>query len=389
MIKIHLKKGKERSVSMGNPWIFSGAILKTEADAKPGDMCSVYSCKNDFLASGYYNPLSSISVRVLSFKDKAFTVTELENRISTAIAYRNSLFDESNDCCRLVNSEGDFLPGLIIDRYGPGFVLQILTAGMERFRKEIVEALSCYKPQFIFERSDTDSRYREGLQTSQGLLCGEMPERVQLTELGLRFEVDIKNGQKTGFIFDQRPNRCLLRRYAYKRRICDCFSYSAAFSINALAADANQIDAVDISRNATLWGQNNISLNGFEQKRVRFITADVFKFLRETEEQYDMIILDPPKFARHPGEVQRASRGYKDINLLAIKKIMAGGIIFTFSCSNAIDPNLFRQIIFAAAADAKRPVQLLHVLGPGPDHPVNIAHREGEYLKGLVLRVLE
>lgn len=178
MIKIHLKKGKERSVSMGNPWIFSGAILKTEADAKPGDMCSVYSCKNDFLASGYYNPLSSISVRVLSFKDKAFTVTELENRISTAIAYRNSLFDESNDCCRLVNSEGDFLPGLIIDRYGPGFVLQILTAGMERFRKEIVEALSCYKPQFIFERSDTDSRYREGLQTSQGLLCGEMPERV-------------------------------------------------------------------------------------------------------------------------------------------------------------------------------------------------------------------
>lgn len=389
MIKIHLKRGKERSVSMGNPWIFSGAILKTEGNVEPGDICSVYSFKGDFLAFGYFNPFSSISVRVLSFKDKAFTVTELDNRISTAIAYRDLLLDRSNDCCRLINSEGDFLPGLIVDRYGPGFVLQILTAGMERFRKEIIEALSRYKPQFIFERSDTDSRSREGLQTSQGLLYGEMPEKVQLTELGLRFEVDIESGQKTGFFFDQRPNRKLLRRYACNRRICDCFSYSAAFSVNALAADANQIDAVDISRNATLWGQNNIRLNGFEQKRVRFITADVFKFLRETEEQYDLIVLDPPKFARHPGEVQRASRGYKDINLLAIKKIMAGGIIFTFSCSNAIDPNLFRQIIFAAAADARRPVQLLHVLGAGPDHPVNIAHREGEYLKGLVLRVIE
>lgn len=389
MIKIHLKKGKERSVSMGNPWIFSGAILKTEGNVNPGDTCSVYSSKGDFLASGYFNPHSSISVRVLSFTDNAFTVAELDNRISAAISYRKPLLDESNDCCRLVNSEGDFLPGLIVDKYGPGFVIQILTAGMERFRNEIIETLSRYRPQFVFERSDTDSRSREGLQTSQGLLYGEMPEKVQFSELGLRFEVDIKSGQKTGFFFDQRPNRHLLRSYACKRRICDCFSYSAAFSVNALAADANQIDAVDISKNATIWGQNNIRINGFEQKRIRFITADVFKFLRETEEQYDLIILDPPKFAKHPGEVQRASRGYKDINLLAIKKIMAGGIIFTFSCSNAIDPNLFRQIIYAAAADARRPVQLLHVLGAGPDHPVNIAHREGEYLKGLVLRVIE
>jgi 23S rRNA (cytosine1962-C5)-methyltransferase len=389
MIKIHLKSGKERSVSMGDPWIFSGAILKTEGDAKAGDICSVYSFKGDFLAIGYYNPVSSISVRVLSFKNEAFTATELDKRICTAIDYRDSLLDESNDCCRLINSEGDFLPGLIVDRYGPGFVLQILTAGMERFRKEIIEILSSYRPQFIYERSDTDSRSREGLQTSQGLLQGEMPEIVRLTELGLKFEVDIKSGQKTGFFFDQRPNRSLLRRYAYKRRVCDCFSYSAAFSVNALAADAEQIDAVDISKNATIWGQNNIRLNGFEQKRVQFITADVFKFLRETENQYDLIILDPPKFARHPGEIRRASRGYKDINLLAIKKIMPGGIIFTFSCSNAVDPNLFRQIIFAAAADARRPVQLLHVLAAGPDHPVNIAHRRGEYLKGLVLRVLE
>jgi 23S rRNA (cytosine1962-C5)-methyltransferase len=389
MIKIYLKRGKERAVSMGNPWIFSGAILKTEGNVKPGDICSVYSFKGDFLASGYYNPLSSISVRVLSFNDKAFTITELDSRINAAIDYRNPLLDENSDCCRLINSEGDFLPGLVVDKYGPGFVIQILTAGMERFRKEIIETLSRYKPQFIFERSDTDSRSREGLQANQELLYGEMPEKVQLTELGLKFEVDIESGQKTGFFFDQRPNRYLLRRYAHKRRICDCFSYSAAFSVNALAAGASQIDAVDISRNATLWGQTNIKINGFEQNRVRFITADVFKFLRETEEQYDLIVLDPPKFARHPGEVQRASRGYKDINLLAIKKIMAGGIIFTFSCSNAIDPNLFRQIIFAAAADARRPVQLLHVLGAGPDHPVNIAHREGEYLKGLVLRVLE
>ncbi len=389
MIRIHLKSGKEKPVIMGNPWIFSGAIARTEGKAGPGDICEVFTSQGDFLALGYYNPVSSISVRVLSFGDKPFSVTELENRINKAIDYRADLLNQSNNCCRLINSEGDFLPGLIVDKFGSGFVLQILTSGMERFREEIVKVLSHYDPQFIFDRSDTESRAREGLETTQGLLYGEMPERVLLTELGLKFEVDIISGQKTGFFFDQRPNRNLLRSYAHGRRICDCFSYSAAFSVNALAAGAVQIDAVDISKKAIQWAQNNIRLNGFEQQRVQFITADVFKFLRETENKYDLIILDPPKFAKHPGEVQRASRGYKDINHIAIKKIMAGGIIFTFSCSNAIDPNLFRQIIFAAAADAKRPVQLLHVLSAGPDHPVNIAHREGEYLKGLVLRVIE
>ncbi|HEX3018762.1 MAG TPA: class I SAM-dependent rRNA methyltransferase, partial [Chitinispirillaceae bacterium] len=321
---------------------------------------------------------------------KSFSVSELHKRIISAIDNRKSLISQSNNCCRLINTEGDFLPGLIVDKYGPGLVIQILTAGMERFRQDILKALSDYaKPLFIYERSDTESRTREGLNAAQGLLYGNISEKILLTESGLNFEVDIISGQKTGFFFDQRPNRQLLRSYASGRRICDCFSYSAAFSVNALAADAMQVDSVDISKNAIKWAENNIEINGFDKQKVNFITADVFKFLRETEKKYDLIILDPPKFAKHPGEVQRASRGYKDINLLAIKKIEAGGIIFTFSCSNAIDPYLFRQIVFAAAADAGRPVQILHSLSAGPDHPVNIAHREGEYLKGLVLRVLE
>lgn len=389
MIKIFLKSGKEKPVRMGHPWIFSGAISKIEGNAISGDMCTIYSSKGDSIAYGYFNSKSAISVRILSLHTP-FTISELNRRIQTAIESRNSLIHNQNDSCRLINSEGDFIPGLIVDKYGSGLVIQILTAGMELLRSDILNALIEYvKPLFIYERSDTDSRTREGLNVAQGLQYGELPAKIVLTELGLKFEVDIESGQKTGFFFDQRPNRDLLRKYAQGKRMCDCFSYSGAFSVNALAAEVQQIDSVDISKNASMLAQNNIALNGFNQQKIRFITADVFKYLRETVNNYDLIVLDPPKFAKHPGEVERAARGYKDINLCAIKKITAGGIIFTFSCSNAIDPRLFRQIVFAAAADAARPVQVLHSLTAGPDHPVNIAHREGEYLKGLVLRVMD
>lgn len=390
MVKIFLKSGKEKPLLMGHPWIFNGAILKIEGKPNSGELCSLYSSSGNFLAVGYYNDKSAISVRILSFKNELFSTLQMEKRIKTAIGLRGSLIGQSTNSCRLINSEGDFIPGLIVDKYDAGLVIQILTSGMERFRSDIIGILNDFvKPEFIYERSDTDSRTREGLPTSEGLLCGQLPLKIILKELGLKFEVDVQSGQKTGYFFDQRPNREILKSYADGRNMCDCFSYSGAFTMNALAGNVQSIDSVDISKNAGKWAQNNIDLNGFDKEKVNFITADVFKFLRETDRCYDLIVLDPPKFAKHPGEVQRASRGYKDINLLAIKKIAPGGIIFTFSCSNAIDHRLFRQIVFAAAADARRSVQLLHNLSAGPDHPINIAHREGEYLKGLVLRVLE
>lgn len=387
MIEIILKAGKEKAVRQGHPWIFTGAIGEIKGSAQSGDQCIVKSVKGETLGFGYYNALSAIAVRLLSFGAAAFDLSLLEKRISDALLLRK--FDtNSTDSYRLINSEGDFLPGLIVDKFGDGIVIQILTSGMDRMRKEIIGYLTALcKPAFIYERSDTESRKREGLDESDGLISGSIPESVIVKENGMKFSVDICSGQKTGFFFDQRINRLLIRDYAANRTMCDCFSYSGAFTVNAFAAGVKSSECVDISKNAVEHVKKNVSLN-FQNVKLSTVNADVFKYLRETTSVYDLIVLDPPKFAKHPGEVERASRGYKDINLVAMKKIAPEGILFTFSCSNAIDPKLFRQIVFAAAADSGRSVQVLHSMTAGADHPVNIAHKEGEYLKGLVLRVL-
>jgi len=391
MVNIYLKSGRDKPVRMRHPWIFSGSISKVEGAGRPGDLCRVFSSKGEFLATGYFNPESAINVRVLSNKNSLFDRSALQFRMLRAIRARNPLLTGGTDSCRLINSEGDFLPGLIVDKYSSGLVVQILTAGMENFRSDITEILLSQEapPEFIFERSDTDARRREGLEARSGTLSGKVPPRFLLQENGIRFRVEVESGQKTGFFFDQRPNRNLLREYAQDRVMCDCFCYSGAFSVNALYAGVRSVDLVDISKPALGWAEENIAENGFSDREVKFISSDIFKYLRQTDKGYDLIVLDPPKFARHPGELQAASRGYKDINLIAMKKIRPDGIIFTFSCSNAVDPKLFRQIVFSAAADAGRQVQVLHVLTSGPDHPVNIAHKEGEYLKGLVLKILE
>lgn len=388
MLSCHLKPGREKPVRMGHPWIFNGAIGSIVGNGASGELCHIFSSKGELLGTGYFNSHSTISIRVLT-KGKDFTGTDIFSRIKAAVNARDRILNEQTNCCRLVNSEGDFLPGLIVDKFGDGLTIQILTAGMEKFRSDIINSLvNTCSPSFIYERSDTDARKREGLTECSGLLIGEMPEQIILSENGLLFRVDTAEGQKTGFFFDQRVNRYLLSTYSSGRAVCDCFSYSGAFTVNALHGGASSVHAVDISKNASLIGKENLSLNGFEDSRGRFIIADVFKYLRESNDYYDLIVLDPPKFAKHPGEVQRAARGYKDINLLALKKLPVDGILFTFSCSNAIDPNLFRQIVFSAAADSGRQVQVLHVLSAGPDHPVNIAHKEGEYLKGLVLKIV-
>jgi 23S rRNA (cytosine1962-C5)-methyltransferase len=385
-----LKKERDRSVLQGNPWIFSGSIARVTGTTAAGEPCTVLSASGMRLGCGYYNNASAITVRMLAWGDEGFSDAMLTRRIISAVNLRRNILNDDTDSCRLVNSEGDFLPGLIVDKCSDGLVVQLLTAGMERMRDTVIAALrgACV-PAFMYERSDTEARAREGLGEKEGRIAGTLPATVRIRENGLSFAVDIAGGQKTGYFFDQRENRRLCRSYAADRRVCDCFSYCGPFTVASLAGGARSVDAVDRSAPALELVKQNVAANGYDESDVTTLNADIFRFLRETDRDYDLIILDPPKFARHVGEVEHASRGYKDINLIACKKVRPGGLIFTFSCSHAIDIKLFRQIVFAAAADSGRRFQLLHTLSAGPDHPINLAHKEGEYLKGLVLRAEE
>jgi 23S rRNA (cytosine1962-C5)-methyltransferase len=390
MIIVHLQKGKDKPVRMGHPWVFSGAVQRVEDDddAALGALCEVAAAGGERLGMGFYNPKSAIRVRMLTQGRDRFDAGVLRRRVADAVALRRPILTNETDSCRLINSEGDRLPGLIVDKYANGACLQVMTAGMERFRPDILDSLKqCCGPQYVYERSDADARSREGLLPSQGLLFGEMPQQCIALENGFRFQADLAGGQKTGLFLDQRENRKLFSTYAAGRTICDCFSYTGGFSVYGLKNGAVSSVLVDISKDALAVAGENCARNGIEPECRNAIAADVFEYLRKTDRRFDCVVLDPPKFAKHKGEVDRAARGYKDINLLAMKNVLGNGIIFTFSCSNAVDPYLFRQIVFAAAADSQRHVQVLHVLGAGPDHPFNIAHREGEYLKGLVLRV--
>ncbi|MBN1130794.1 MAG: class I SAM-dependent rRNA methyltransferase [Chitinispirillaceae bacterium] len=389
MMKVFLKKGREKPVLNGHPWIFSGAIRRIEGSGGPGGFCEVIGEGGDVLGHGYYNAASSITVRMLTAGAEPFTLKTLLERIERAVVARECIVREGRtDSCRIVNAEGDFLPGLIIDRYAAGIVIQINTAGMDRMRTGIIEAIaSRCSPAFVLERSDADAREREGMRNEDGLKSGVITDPLVIKENGLCFAVDPVGGQKTGFYFDQRENRALARTYASGRRCLDCCSYSGAFGLNLLAGNAASVTTVDISKNAPSWCRRNLSLNGFDASRMESVCADAFDYLRSADRRFDLVVLDPPKFARRHSEASKAARGYKDLNLAAIKITESGGLLFTFSCSNAVDSRLFRQVVFAAAADAGRKVHFLHVLSAGPDHPVSLAHPEGEYLKGMVLRV--
>lgn len=385
--KIYLKPGREKSVIAGHPWIFNGAIGKIVGEPISGEIYQVFTFKGDLLGSGFYNNVSSITVRMVTHNTDKFTANTLLDRIKNAFQRRTSILNKETNSCRLVNAEGDFLPGLIIDKFDTCISIQILSAGMEIFRENIIEMIQHeFSSKGIIDRSDPESREREGLESSEKIISGQIPSDLIIRENGFSFFADIAAGQKTGFYFDQRFNRYLLSSYAQDKKVLDCFAYSGAFSVYALHAGALHSTLVDISEDAINIAKSNIELNEFIGK-CSFVKENCFSYLRGISSDFDLIILDPPKFAKHSGEVQKASRGYKDINLQAIKKIKSGGIIFTFSCSGAIDPYLFSQIVYSAAQDARRDVQILHRLTAGPDHPVNIAHREGDYLKGLVLRV--
>jgi 23S rRNA (cytosine1962-C5)-methyltransferase len=388
--KIILKKGREKPLLRGHPWVFSGAVAKIEGDVSPGDVGEVYSKEGQFLGVGHLNPRSQIILRLLTQKREPIGLPFFKERISKAVALRERWLRGKSNAYRIVNGEGDFLPGLMIDRYGEMFVLQCLTAGMERLKTTITDlVVHEFLPQGVYERSDVTTRREEGLPEVSGLLYGkEISDRIEIEEYGCRFRVDVKRGQKTGFYLDQRENRFSLKELSEGKRVLDCFCYTGAFSVHAGMGNAKELTLIDSSEEALAMAEEHLDLNHLGHIPHLLIRGDAFEMMRSLEPGYDIVILDPPPFARKKGHLPGASRGYKDLNLLAFRLLKKEGLLFTFSCSHHLSWDLFQKIIFSAAVDAKREVQLLGRRGHPIDHPVNLYHPEGEYLKGLVCRVL-
>lgn len=388
-IRCILKKSKERPVLNRHPWIFSGAIDKIDEGFKAGDLVRVLSDKEEFLGIGYLNPESQIVVRMLAFEDIAIGEEFFDAKIFQAIEVRKKFLPPETNAYRLIHSEGDFLSGLIVDVYSDFLVAQFLTAGMDAWKDTIVKILQKYFPDHsIFEKSDGELRKWEGLKRSVGMLAGsEPPSVVEIKENGLLFDVDIRGGQKTGFFLDQRENRAIVPILSAGKSVLNCFAYTGGFSIHAVRGGAKEVVSVESSASAIILGKRNFEKNGLDPKNYPWIGQDVFDYLRELKREFDLIILDPPAFCKNKQQIQHAARGYKDINLQALKRLSRGGLLFTFSCSSYITPDLFQKIIFGAAADAKRDVRILKKTSHAFDHPINIFHPEGEYLKGLLCEV--
>lgn len=393
MTKVLLKRGREKPVLNRHPWIFSGAIKRVEGEVADGDVVEVADCQGRFLARGYLNRHSQIAVRLLTWDEGEVIGGDFwRRRLEQAFAGRQALADDpATAAYRLVNAESDLLPGLIVDRYGDYLVVQFLTLGIERWKADLVGLMAdLLRPRGIYERSDVEVRKKEGLAQVSGLLHGqEPPDLVEVTENGHRFLVDIKTGHKTGFYLDQRENRQKLTRYCRGKKVLNCFAYTGAFAVYAAAA--GRITNVESSAEALELARRNVALNGFADRDDEYVEGDVFQLLREYRDQgrsFDLIILDPPKFAYSQHQVQSACRGYKDINLLAMQIIVPGGILFTFSCSGRVSPDLFQKVLFGASVDAGRDVQIIEELSQSSDHPVLLTFPESGYLKGLVCRVL-
>lgn len=388
-----LRRGKEESLLRFHPWIFSGAIYRMEGTPAEGDLVDVYTSQGDFIARGHYQ-IGSITIRVLSFADETIDQSWWNKRIELAYHMREALGLTNNPqttCYRLVHGEGDSLPGLVIDIYGTTAVVQCHSVGMYRSRKAICTALrNVYgdRVKSIFDKSGGTLPYNAGLNAQDGYLWGEANASSEpVLENGNRFMVNWEQGQKTGFFIDQRENRELVRRYAKGRTVLNTFCYTGGFSVYALAGGALQVDSVDSSELAVQLAAQNVTLNFGEQAPHQAIAQDTFDYLRKMDDRYDLIILDPPAFAKHHKVLGNALQGYKRLNAQAFRQIKPGGILFTFSCSQAVNREQFRMAVFSAAAIAGRNVRILHQLTQPADHPVNIYHPEGEYLKGLVLYV--
>jgi 23S rRNA (cytosine1962-C5)-methyltransferase len=386
--KVILKEGKSKPIRRGHPWIFSGAVASVQDYQHPGQFCDIFAHDRTLLARGYINRNSQITCRILVHGQRPIDADLLRERIQAAHRYRRRTLPAETDAYRLINAEGDFLPGLMVDAYADGLVCQFSTAGMDRLREQIIPILDdLLAPAFIYERSDVSARAEEGLSPRTGILTGRMDAPVEIREHGVRFQVDPGGGQKTGFYLDQRDSRRLFGSLARDRKVCDCFCYTAGFSAHALTGGAKSLVAVDSSREALDLGRQNLALNPPNEFPAELVCQDVFEYLRQSTGPFDLMVVDPPPFARRRADLTGAARGYKDVNLWALKNLDRGGILLTFSCSRAVDRKLFQQIIFAAAVDARREVRIIARLGLPGDHPVSVFHPQGEYLKGLALHV--
>ena len=394
MTSVRLKPGRDKSVIRLHPWVYSGAVAEVLDDPGQGETVAVYNARREFLAWGAYSPHSKIRVRIWSWNRKENIAAEFfHQKLTRAFTRRNNWPEpfESN-AKRLVYAESDGLPGLIVDQYAGILVVQYLSSGADYWRETIVDLLvELIKPESIYERSDAIVRELEGLPLQCGVLWGaEPPERIEINDGGLRFWVDVRHGHKTGFYIDQHKNRRWVKALSHGKEVLDCFSYTGGFTLSALAGGAKSVLAVDTSVEALSLAAENLLLNGLPRDRVEWREGDVFKVLRELRDRnrsFDLIVLDPPKFATSASHAEQAARGYKDINLLAFKLLRSGGRLVTFSCSGGIGAELFQKILAGAALDAGVEAQIIQVLRQSSDHPVALNYPEGAYLKGFVLQV--
>lgn len=390
MKSIYLKRGKDESLRRFHPWVFSGAIHHFSEEPEEGETVLVYTSENEYIATGHYQ-IGSIMVRVLSFDNEKIDQAFYEHRLAVALDVRKSIgvVGGNNNTFRLVHGEGDNLPGLVIDIYGKTAVMQAHSVGMHVDRMTIANALKAVMGddlQNIFYKSETTLPFKAELGQENGFLLGGDTDDVAV-ENGLKFHVDWLKGQKTGFFVDQRNNRSLLQQYSKGRKVLNMFCYTGGFSFYAMRGGAELVHSVDSSQKAIDLTNANVQLNFPNDSRHQAFAEDAFKFLEKMDTPYDLIILDPPAFAKHKDALRNALKGYTRLNKKAFEKIQPGGILFTFSCSQAVDKDHFRTAVFTAAASAGRKVRILHQLHQPADHPINIYHPEGEYLKGLVLYV--
>lgn len=392
--KVHLSSGRDGSLLRRHPWVFSGAVRKVEGDPVDGETVDIIGSSGQFLARGSYSSKSQIRLRALTFeRDEMIDERFFARRIGNAKRLREMLPGiEKTSAYRLINGESDGLPGFIADCYGDYIVCQFLSAGAEYWKKVIVEELAAISPvKGIFERSDSDSRQKEGLAQVTGLLKGEMPPNlIEIHEDNIKYNVDIFHGHKTGFYLDQRLNREKIMKYAAGKEVLNAFSYTGGFGVAAAVAGAAHVVNVDSSAEVLEQAEKNFSLNGIKTETAEYVQADIFQLLRsyrDSHRQFDLIVLDPPKFVASASQLNGGTRGYKDINLLAFKLLRPGGVLMTFSCSGYVKPDLFGKIVADAAVDAGLEAVVIGYLSQGPDHPVGLAFPEGLYLKGLICRI--
>ncbi len=391
---VTLKPGREKSLRRRHPWIFSGAIANVSGQIEPGETVCVLSAGGDFLALGSYSPFSQIRVRMWSFDaETEINASFFHERLRAAFEIRRSLLDDDTACCRLVNAESDGLPGLVVDRYADFVVCQFTAVGVEHWKKDIINSIKELIPcKGIYERSDGFDREKEGMQPSTGVLYGvEPPDYIEIAENGCKFLVDVRNGHKTGFYIDQRENRAYLAGHAAGADVLNCFAYTGGFGIYALKAGAANVLNIDASAGVLDIINRNAEINSLPVSKMENRQGDAFVILRQMHKEgrlFDIVVLDPPKFASSRDQLPSACRGYKDVNLQGFKLVKTGGLLVTFSCSSLMDQDLFSKIIADAALDAGREAQIIRRLGQSWDHPTLLSFPEGGYLKGLACRII-